>query len=80
MKLIRAKINNFRLLKDLELDFSIDEKKPLTVIRAANETGKTTFINWLNEMFKGNATILNSSDIIANFNNHYVIDLLKFFQ
>lgn len=42
MKLIRAKIRNFRLLKELELDFSTDEKKPLTIIRAANESGKTT--------------------------------------
>ncbi len=42
MKLIHAHIKNFRLLKDLQLDFSTDEDKPLTVIRAANETGKTT--------------------------------------
>lgn len=42
MKLIRAKFKNFRLLKDLTLDFSVDDNKPLTVIRAANETGKTT--------------------------------------
>ena len=43
MKLIRATINNFRLLKDLTLDFSCDETKNLTVIRAANESGKTTY-------------------------------------
>lgn len=42
MKLIRASIQNFRLLKDITLDFSIDSNKPLTVIRAANESGKTT--------------------------------------
>ena len=42
MKLTKAKIKNFRLLKDLTLNFSADEKRPLTVIRAANETGKTT--------------------------------------
>ncbi len=42
MKLISATFKNFRLLKDLTLEFSTDEKKPLTVIRAANETGKTT--------------------------------------
>jgi len=42
MKLVRAHFKNFRLLKDLELDFSIDQEKRLTVIRAANETGKTT--------------------------------------
>lgn len=42
MKLIRATINNFRLLKGLTLDFSHGNAKHLTVIRAANETGKTT--------------------------------------
>ena len=47
MKLISATIKNFRLLKDLELDFSGDDNKPLTVIRAENETGKTTTENAL---------------------------------
>jgi len=42
MKLISADIKNFRLLKNLHLDFSVDPEKPLTVIRAENETGKTT--------------------------------------
>ncbi len=42
MKLINAHIKNFRLLKDVDLDFSTDDNKLLTVIRAANETGKTT--------------------------------------
>lgn len=42
MKLIKAQIKNFRLLKDLRLDFSTSDAEPLTVIRAANETGKTT--------------------------------------
>ncbi len=42
MKLIKATFKNFRLLKDLTLDFSTDSDRPLTVIRAANETGKTT--------------------------------------
>jgi DNA sulfur modification protein DndD len=35
------------MLKDLELNFSTDPEKPLTVIRAANETGKTTCLNAL---------------------------------
>ena len=42
MKLIKAHFKNFRLLKDLDLDFSDSDDKKLTVIRAANETGKTT--------------------------------------
>ena len=45
MKLIRAEFENFRLLRDLTLDFSTD--KTLTVIRAENETGKTTILNGL---------------------------------
>ena len=42
MKLINAKIKNFRCLKELRLDFSTEDNKPLTVVRASNESGKTT--------------------------------------
>jgi DNA sulfur modification protein DndD len=42
MKIRNARIINFRLLKDLTLNFSTSPSKPLTVIRAANESGKTT--------------------------------------
>ena len=45
MKLIGAQFQNFRLLQDLELTFSTDSTKKLTVIRAENETGKTTVLN-----------------------------------
>ncbi|MDE0315857.1 MAG: AAA family ATPase [Candidatus Poribacteria bacterium] len=47
MKLIRAEFQNFRLLRDLALVFSMDSEKNLTVIRAENETGKTTILNGL---------------------------------
>ncbi len=47
MKLIRAEFQNFRLLRDLELDFSMESERNLTVIRAENETGKTTILNGL---------------------------------
>ena len=47
MKLIRAEFKNFRLLRDLYLEFSTDRMKKLTVIRAENETGKTTILNGL---------------------------------
>jgi len=47
MKLIRAKFTNFRLLKNVELNFSTDDEQRLTVIRAANETGKTTTLTAL---------------------------------
>jgi len=42
MKLTKVIFNNFRLLRNLELDFSSDQGKKLTVIRAENESGKTT--------------------------------------
>ncbi len=47
MKLLRAEFENFRLLRDLELSFSTDNERNLTVIRAANETGKTTILTAL---------------------------------
>ena len=47
MKLLRAEFTNFRLLRDLILDFSTDEQRKLTVIRAENESGKTTILNGL---------------------------------
>lgn len=47
MKLIRAEFENFRLLRHLSLNFATDSKRKLTVIRAENETGKTTILNGL---------------------------------
>ena len=44
MRILRARFENFRLLRDLELDFSTDANKRLTVIRAENESGKTTIL------------------------------------
>ena len=44
MRLLRAGFQNFRLLRDLELDFGVDPEKRLTVVRAANESGKTTVL------------------------------------
>ena len=47
MKLIRAEFQNFRLLRDLSLTFATDTNKKLSVIRAENESGKTTILNAL---------------------------------
>lgn len=47
MKLISAKFENFRLLQNVEMNFSTDEFKKLTVIRAENGTGKTTAMSGL---------------------------------
>lgn len=53
MKLIRAEFENFRLLRRLKIDFSTDDNKRLTVIRAENETGKTTILNGLQWVLYG---------------------------
>lgn len=47
MRLLRARIKNFRLLKDIELEFATDSNRNLTVVRAANESGKTTLLTAL---------------------------------
>ncbi len=57
MKLLRARIDNFRLLKEVELDFSTDTDRNLSVIRAANESGKTTLLTALQWGLFGNAAL-----------------------
>ena len=47
MKLLRVRVENFRLLKEVELDFSTKASRTMTVIRAANESGKTTLLTAL---------------------------------
>ena len=57
MKIIHAEFTNFRLLRDLILDFSTDPVKNLTVIRAENESGKTTILNGLQWAFYGDSAL-----------------------
>lgn len=47
MRLLKARFDGFRLLSDIEVAFSTDPKKNITVIRAANESGKTTMLTAL---------------------------------
>ena len=47
MKLLRARFENFRLLRDLELEFRTTTQRRLAVLRAANESGKTTILHGL---------------------------------
>lgn len=47
MILSKVHIKNFRMLTDVEISFSSDTNKPLTVIRAQNESGKTTLLKAL---------------------------------
>ncbi len=57
MRLFKAKFQNFRLLRDLELEFSSDPERNLTVIRAANESGKTTILHGLQWALYGDAAL-----------------------
>ena len=47
MKLLRAHIENFRLLRDVTFEFATGATRNVTVIRAANESGKTTLLTAL---------------------------------
>ena len=44
MRLESAHIRNFKLLEDVDLEFSVDPNHPLTVIRAENGSGKTSIL------------------------------------
>ena len=44
MRLESAYIKNFKLLEDVDLQFSSDLRRPLTVIRAENGSGKTSIL------------------------------------
>ena len=57
MKLLRAEFQNFRLLRDLSLEFSSDPDRNLTVIRAANESGKTTILHGLQWALYGDSAL-----------------------
>ncbi len=62
MRLVRARFENFRLLRDLELNFSQDSERRLTVIRAANESGKTTILTALQWALYGDLALPGKSD------------------
>ena len=57
MKLLRAEFQNFRLLRDLELEFSSDPHRNLTVVRAANESGKTSILHGLQWALYGDGAL-----------------------
>ena len=57
MKLLYAEFQNFRLLRDLKMRFSDDPEHKLTVIRAANESGKTTILHALQWALYGDSAL-----------------------
>jgi DNA sulfur modification protein DndD len=59
MKLLSARFRNFRLLRNLSIEFATGRDKPLTVIRAENETGKTTMLTALQWALYGDAALPN---------------------
>lgn len=53
MRLLSCNIENFKLLTNVELRFSTDSQRPLTVIRAENGSGKTSVLYALLWAFYG---------------------------
>ena len=47
MRFRRARIRNFKLLRSVDVPFSTDAERTLTVIRAENESGKTSLLSAL---------------------------------
>lgn len=43
------------------------------LVSQENQTGKTTFIDFLSVMFKGNTAIISTKDIEGSFNQHYAL-------
>lgn len=48
----------------------------LCLVSEENETGKTMFALWLNEIFKGNCSIIGNAEIESNFNGYLLGKLL----
>ena len=57
MKLLCAHIQNFRLLKNISFQFSTDSNRNMTLVRAANESGKTTLLTALQWGLFGNEAL-----------------------
>lgn len=47
MRLVKARFHGFRLLDDVAFKFSVDPTQNITIIRGANESGKTTLLTAL---------------------------------
>ena len=44
----------------------------LCLVSKENHTGKTTFLDFLEMLFKGNTAIIGTADIEGDFNQHYI--------
>ena len=61
MRLLRAHVRNFKLLEDVQLEFSTQRDQPLTVIRAENGSGKTSLLYAFQWAFHGMAGLPDSA-------------------
>lgn len=61
MKLVAARIRNFKLLRHIDLDFANELNHPLTVVRAENGSGKTSMLQALRWGLFGNEGLEDSS-------------------
>jgi len=61
MRLLRAHVQNFKLLEDVQLQFSTERGRPLTVIRAENGSGKTSLLYAFQWAFHGMAGLPDSA-------------------
>lgn len=61
LQLVSARFNNYRLLRDFEVEFSLNPSRPLTVVRAENESGKTTFHTALQWVLYGDQALPTAS-------------------
>lgn len=43
----------------------------LVLVSEQRGTGKTTFLNWIDQVFGANVALISSSDFLGNFNKHY---------
>ena len=57
LELVEANFRNFRLLRDTRVVFSTARERPLTVVRAENESGKTTLLTALKWAFFGDSSL-----------------------
>jgi DNA sulfur modification protein DndD len=71
VKLRKIEIKNFKLLKDVAIDFSTDPAQPLTVVRAENGSGKTSLLYALLWGFYGNKGISDTTSELRLSSTHW---------
>lgn len=65
MRVKAARFHNFRLLRDVRLEFSLDQQRPLTVIRGQNASGKTSLLTGLTWALYGTQGVTSTSQRLS---------------